>query len=675
MNFVTRLALVSCAVFFAVAPMTHAQTATSTNLLSEIRASLGTATSSAASSFSRDGIFGCTGSSYGAVGAQGPTGAYVPVFDSALFDQQRLLTYKECLLDGIANSAKEALISNLVQVTVEWAQTGNNGQSAFVTDLQARRIALQDPVYQQFMQEIDSSNLSELDKRDVKEALSRSYAQDTGRGTSTLTCPLSTAQIEAVRSGDFFGAGGFSVLYKYNSNPACSKQGAYLAAKRMLDDRLSQAIADDNQQLNWGSGFPSITQDRVVDLGNGQTAVQKQIVTPGYLIAQQLSQVLGTGLRQAENATEIDTLISSTLANLGTRMLTDVNGLTGLATAFGGQPSYVARLATDAANRTREKMVGAAAAVLNNTITTEQEFGRAQTANMSVFNNARTQLEKWENTCYVDMAKTHATEVLKKQVCPQPEHGQTPVCSTTITTSTTYAPDVIIVSSPTPATLTVQGYASRPNSRIEVTTGVGSSTPLSITPDADGAWSSDPIDISGYEDGSYTIAATEYFADGSGTYGPISALISKSTTSNGVEIETPTERPNLTVTATGAQKSESVTLSQDATRSRDIADANITPNLARVYRDVTASQKALAVLVQMRAALAAATTATGQREVLDILDQLVARHLLHSESDLRSAEGQGAEIGTAMSTLLEQTRTNWEASWCQPDNWSAHVVQ
>lgn len=661
-----------------VAPATSllAQTAAPTSL-NELRNAVRESGGVTGTSFSRDGVFGCTGSAYGAVGAQGPAGAHVPVFDGALFDQQRLLTYKECLLDGIANSAKEATISNLVKSTVEWAQRSNDGQGAFVTDPQAYELAAKDAEVEKFLAEIDASGMPDKDKRFLKEAVLQNYINTTRGSVLTLECPLSEQQVESFRNGRYIAGGGRAAYKIYRENTACNPRNAYLFLINNLTTRLEdtseQVIAD----LDRGSGFPSITRDKVIDLGNGQTVIRKEIVTPGYLIAQQLSQVLGTGLRQAESANEIDTLISSALTNLGTRMLTDVNGFSGLATSFGGQPSYVARLAADAANRTREKMVGAAAAILNNTLETERSFGLARGGTVALFNTTQNQLRKWETTCYADMedrATEHVKGLIEQKVCPQSITDPTVSCPVHIDVTTTYSPDVIIVHAPTANSLIVEGYASRKTSNIQLSIN-GVEVVETLTPDSDGYWKSDALDISSTTSTTTTISATEFFANGAGTYGPITATVEKRTTANGVEVVLPSELPTVTITAQSNSFTESVTLSRSREHSDAVIASHITGNLARANKEVVDSQKAMTVLVQMREALAAATTTAGQREILDILDLLVSRKLLHSESNVRTAEAQNNDVNLAMQTLLDQTRASWEGSWCKPNNWATYVTQ
>ncbi|MBL4644422.1 MAG: hypothetical protein JKX80_00985, partial [Candidatus Pacebacteria bacterium] len=96
------------------------------------------------------------------------------------------------------------------------------------------------------------------------------------------------------------------------------------------------------------------------------------------------------------------------------------------------------------------------------------------------------------------------------------------------------------------------------------------------------------------------------------------------------------------------------------------------PILDLIRANIFRSAKALEVLAQIRNALATTTSASGQRFILERLDQLVAARVLHTEAQLRQARDQSIEIENAMQQLLEETREGWEAGWCDPDRWEQH---
>jgi len=638
------------------------------------------ATTTPSATFSRDGIFGCTGGNYGAVGVQGPSGSFVPVFDDALFDQQRLLTYKECLLDGIATSAREAVISRLVQTTIESTTGANGGEPAFVTNPQRQAQEVENEAFIAYFDSPEFQRLPGAHQDAIREMLTREYARATRQDGTPAICPLTDEQIRIIRNGGIPENGGYEARRTYLSTPGCSLTGALAQARSDASRRVAQASRTNETLLSWGNGFLSQFATRTINLGNGQSITEREIVTPGFLIAQQLSQVLGTGLRQAENADEVDSLVSNALINLGTRMLVDVTGFSGLAQSFGGQPSYVAQLATDSANRAREKMVGAAAGILNTALSTEQEYLKAHIASENILINAARNIRSWEAQCYADMEREverEVTERVKQNVCPASTGTSTIPCGVNITVTKTLDLNVLDVVAIPPDTLTVSGGSARAGSRIEVIVSTPSATTTvsaQATAGDDKRWFVDSITVDSLPEGVLTVSATEYFKDGSGTRGPVTASVEKSIVDGVVVLTAPTALPSVTITASASGYTASLTLTRSRERSTAVIENNLANNLRVAQIRVREAQKSLSALITLRNALSAATSVAGQREVLATLDKMVAARVLHTESDVRSAQQQAQDLQSNLSRLLEETRTSWEGGWCDPDNWSNHTL-
>ena len=626
------------------------------------------ATSATAKTLSEGGVFGCNGAKYGAVGAQGPKGAHVPVFDAALFDQQRILTYKVCLLDGIASSARETMLSLVAKNVIDWAQKGQDGSGAFVTNLAQRRLKVSDRVAQDFINNIDNSNIPEIYKPQVRDALIRKYAANT-RGQK-LNCPLTKQQIDGLKNNTLPVSEIQDVWSTYNTNPGCNVDYVQLQQQLALDSAIEKAVRDDQTQLNWGNGFIPVTKTETVDIGGGRTIQREKVVTPGYLIAQQISQVLGTGMRQAENATEVTSLISSMFANLGTRMLTDINGFAGLSASSGGQPSFLTQLVNNSAQKTRDKMVGAAGAILQNAFKNEISYQNARKSALSSFLSAKTQLHSWERVCFADMADAAQTSIVdkvKQRVCPQSAGTSTIPCSQPITVTKTYDSNTLMIDSPQAGVITVSGYAQRSDSTIEVIiSDSATSTQATTTPDSTSSlWTTVPIDISTLAAGTTTVTETEKFKNRSGTH-TVVATITKDAQG---ALTLPTDLPNITISASAGGINESVTLTQNTDHSSTVIATNITPNEMQIHTDVAKSSKALAALDLLKTSLSNALTTSGKKAILTQIDQLVVNGVLHTSSDVRNALAQADQTKTLTTNLLDTTKKQWEGGWCQPDNW------
>jgi hypothetical protein len=647
-------------------------------ILNELINGVSGTTTSVVSGFSRDGVFGCTGASYGSVGMQGPGGSHVPVFDDAVHDQERLLTYKECLLDGVVNSNRKTLISFIIQSIVRWTNEGFEGSSAFVENLPLHMLErILDPEAERILT-TETGALAEPFRRDVTVALAKDYAQTTRRPSDVLRCDVPDAQLGAFLNGDFYGGGGWNSFLKLTTNSSCNPLFAFYNAQSRMNEALSAEQARETTQLEWGSGFRSVERDRTFDIGGGQTTSVDRIVTPGFMIAEHLRQVIGTGLRQSENADEIDEMLSALMSNIGTEMLTDTEGLSGLSRSFGGQAAYVDRVVADSVSTTRSTMAGAAQQIVDNTIRVEQEYIQARQSSITVLAQTQAQLESWENTCWasiIDAARAGLAAEVETRVC-QAQGSTSTTCGISVSVSETTNAEALLVSVVPPSQIRVAGKATRGDSTVTVTVvGGGQSTPvppLSPTIMTSGSWETTPIELTDMPDGTLTVTAVEVEQSGS-THPPITATIQKETTVTGVVITPPTTRPSVTITASAGGVSESVTISPNTERSRAIVNSQIKPLLTLIRDNVYRAAKALELLTQLKQALASTTSASAQRYLLEQIDKLVAARALHTEAQLRQAQSQAGEIDAAMQQLLEETKENWEATWCDPDNWRQYV--
>ena len=142
---------------------------------------------------------------------------------------------------------------------------------------------------------------------------------------------------------DDFNKGGWDAWFSMTQNSANNPYGSYLEAKIELDARIANAVNIKQDQLTQGRGFLSyekcvgrtVTQEDIDDhdfrivMGTlreensayagknvGDCLGEKQIVTPGSAIEGQLSNVLGTGVRQLELADEFDEIVGALIGQL-----------------------------------------------------------------------------------------------------------------------------------------------------------------------------------------------------------------------------------------------------------------------------------------------------------------------------------------------------------------------
>lgn len=675
-------------VSFLTTPLVHAQTSETegTQLLNSIleqlnAASRGEATTTVSTGFSRDGIYGCTGAAYGAVGMQGPGGSHVPVFDGAVHDQERLLTYKECLLDGLARGWRESLISDIIRRTVTWANTGFDGNPAYITNLPLHMLEnISDPVAERIITGSQTSEIAEPFRRDVRVALAKSYSQKTRTSSNSLACDLSPTQLDSFSTGNFNGGGGWRSFLSLTTNSSCNPLFAFYNAENKLKESISAEQKQEKTQLDWGNGFRTVETNKTIDLGGGETTNVRRVVTPGFMIAENLRQTIGTGLRQSESADEIDEIVNALMSHIGVKIISDVEGFSGLAKSFNGEASYIDRLVQESTSKTRSNMNGVAASTVANTLRIEREYAQARQGSVTKLLQAKRQLETWENTCWIEIsgkAKEGLTAEVQAQVCSTNSRNNSQnTCSIPVLITEQSAVDAVTITSPSASTIIIKGRASRGGSIIQISAQGGTKTvgPIQPTVTTSGTWTSETINLESIPDGIITITTTETLTSGAGTLAPIISLITKVTTPSGIMLTLPIERPAITITATANSTTKTATIGVSSEYSRAVITQNIQPILDILNDNIANSLKALEVLTKIQNDLAKTSSASGQRFILENLDKLIASRVLHTEAQLRQAVTQADEIEAVMKKLLEETREEWEKGWCKPDNWAQHKI-
>ena len=666
----------------ATPAVTSAQQATSDNtaLIDDIIRVLESPTAPTGSDvagFSRDGVYGCTGASFGPVGAQGPRSAHVPTFDDAVHDQTRLLTYKECVLDGVYRSMRETMVSSMIRSVVHWNNTGFDGNPAFVSNLPLHLLErVSDPTAERVITGAETEVLAGPFRRDIRVNLARNYARETRSPERTLACDLSDAELEGLSQGTLSRNESVRVFETFLSDPACNPLFAYGAAERYLQSSIASERERELTQLEWGSGFRSLETEREVDLGDGESITFNRIVTPGAMIAEQLGQTLGTGLRQAENADEIDEIIITMMANVGTETLIGQEGLSGLSRSFGGDLPYVDRLAQETASRTRGVMVGTASQTVSNTLRIEREYASVwDRALASLYRSAR-QLQSWESTCWSGHAERAAEDLadeVRARVCPAQNNDESVQCSVAVETAITTPVGELGFAPTGTQSIIVEGQATRTNSRVEVEAGDGTNTlsPTRATVTDSGRWSTPAITLTDLADGTITLSADEEFA-ASGNAGTVTRVLQKRTQSGVMTLLPPAHLPPLTISARAGNHSATTTIVRNVNRSESIISRDITPVIELIRTNIDNSEKAQEALLLLRNGLEGTTSSSAQRFLLEQLDRLITARALHTESELREARTRAVEIEGAMGQLLESTRESWEEGWCDPANWRSY---
>ena len=268
------------------------------------------------------------------------------------------LVVKEYTLDGLAWSIAKGVVSSMVQVLVNWINSGFDGSPQFVTDLEGFLLNAADEAIGGYLDEIGGigSFVCSPFRLDIQVSIALQYAQSrTGQPAPTCTLTGIIDNIEGFLSGaqGSFGEGGWNDWFDITSSPEIyTPYGALLAAESGARARIINAQGKELIQLDWGDGFLS---GEICNFVQGPSGDEEEcfISKPGKIIEEALSFNLDSGRQSLITADEIDEVIGALISQLANAALSGAAGLLGLSAGTGytdagfDAGSYVNQAAAD----------------------------------------------------------------------------------------------------------------------------------------------------------------------------------------------------------------------------------------------------------------------------------------------------------------------------------------
>ena len=255
---------------------------------------------------------------------------YLPVFTPrthAIFGFGDLVidikALAERIVDGFAMVAAQKMVDDMVKSTVDWAQTGFEGNPAYVTDQNQYFTNLADGIAGEFIAGSDLAGLCSPFQAQIRLSLQRAYTQQRSQFQCTLTDVI--ANIEGFY--DNFNEGGWDAWFSMTQNDSNNPYGAFLSAQVELDSRIAAAVGLQREQLSWNQGFLSWSECIVPDPLTGECLRRGPVKTPGTTIKAQLDQVLPSGLEKLISVEHVDQLVSAFANGLLTRYVFGPKGL------------------------------------------------------------------------------------------------------------------------------------------------------------------------------------------------------------------------------------------------------------------------------------------------------------------------------------------------------------
>ncbi|MEQ1500186.1 MAG: hypothetical protein ABL917_02315 [Parcubacteria group bacterium] len=279
-------------------------------------------------------------------------GNYVPNYTSAIADGS--IVAKEFGLDAIAFQAANMIIKKITAQTVNWINSGFQGNPTFVTDPEQFFLDVADTQAAKFLS--SNSKLNQLCtpfRANVRLNLVRKHLYDTN--SNNYSCNLSRVLNNYEQFTQDFSSGGWEGWFEVTQNDSNNPYGAYLQAQSQLQKDIDAQVNKYNKQLEQGRGFLSHevclgTEVRTVSTGRIDCIGAKKTVTPGSVIGEKLNSTLGTGERRLEVADEIDEVLGALLSQLTSRVIGGVGGLLGSSQPNASGRSFTSDLASESEN-------------------------------------------------------------------------------------------------------------------------------------------------------------------------------------------------------------------------------------------------------------------------------------------------------------------------------------
>jgi hypothetical protein len=246
-------------------------------------------------------------------------------------------TKQDSWIAGLMMMIVKRVLREFTKSVVAWINSGFEGNPSFITNTEQWLTDTADITIGDFLlNNKDLKFLCDPFKINVQLALGlqyRPFSEDIKCSFTSATGNITDAYNNFV-GGDFIGGGGWNSWLQLTTVPQNNQMGAMMIAQGELDARIEAQQEQAKLEANWGNGFLSWKkcekentagadpEDFVYDESTGTSSAPTQtemgqtctIQTPGQAIADQLSWISSTDLRQSEIANDINEIINA-LAN------------------------------------------------------------------------------------------------------------------------------------------------------------------------------------------------------------------------------------------------------------------------------------------------------------------------------------------------------------------------
>ncbi len=609
------------------------------------------------------GIMGCNNAGFGQVGSRTPISAHVPVWDYAVSLNTNILVYKECVLDMVNNKFKQAAIARITKSGLEAIIGIQNGDAQFVTNVKAYFADKRDKRFREIFDK-ETQNICSPFKDKLKNRLEKDYRISANKPYEAFSCTVDEARMEACRNGDLEGCGGLSGLLQFVSNPSNNAIYAYFKTKSYVGSQLQREEYLNKMQLDWGRGFKPKTQTESITLNDGTVVDIEKVVTPGYLIAQYASDLIGTGLRQMENADEINEIIGVLMRNIGTQVVADQGGFSGLALGSDSYGSYLDNIIEESFGGARDAFVQNAIDSLNSAIKTQQDMINALERVLQAIVTEKNEVRALEMVC-IEKLLEEGERQAKEELCLS-SMGTTTGCAVVVDRS--YDTGSVEVYESALERISASGYARSSTSSVEISFRSGGSVAGKEKVSPTGEYkkiTGSPQDLSSLADGNIR----PYVKEGSFTsLGQF--IFQKETIGDRPLYKAPYDLPDVTIIATSptttvSQLRKVYDLKRDHGQAVIESSSNATnySQIKEIYQYIDTINQYIVSMQDAKTRILEEQSQEAIAEAENLLQQV------NSDAEVviftQQMNGQIARI----SEISDNTRDDWTANgaWCSSD--------
>lgn len=228
--------------------------------------------------------------------------------------------------DSIGYCLINAIIEYIGQSTVQWINSGFQGNPTFVDNPEQFFSDIADIEAGRFLGEISNGYLCSPLQAPIRLNLANTYNNSISPYANRGKCTFSavSGNLESFLNGQSFS---WQDWISYN-RPTNNTYGATVSAQIELDKRIAQALNTESKLLDWGRGFLSFKDPET-----------GEVTSPGSVIEDQVNRRLGNAenrILMADEFDEIVTALVNQLVKIAISELTQTGNNSGGSSYYGG---------------------------------------------------------------------------------------------------------------------------------------------------------------------------------------------------------------------------------------------------------------------------------------------------------------------------------------------------